>query len=251
MYSIADGIIFSMEGGRDYIIEKGWDKAHGGSVDLDKVHYINNGVDLEAFEYNRIRFSFSDEHLDNPELFTVVYVGSIRKANHVELIVDTAKLTDISHIRYLIWGDGDHLAELKQRCLDEQITNIVFKGFVEKRKIPSIVSRADINLMNAGNSSALRFGGSQNKLFDYFAAGKPIIQNFYMAYSLVERYDCGMIVEHTPDAMQGAVKKIYDMTESEYARYCANSYKAASEYDYRILAERMRIILEMNHCSRT
>lgn len=46
IYKAADSIVFTMEGGRDYIIEKGWDREHRGPIDLKKVYYINNGVDL-------------------------------------------------------------------------------------------------------------------------------------------------------------------------------------------------------------
>ena len=53
LYGKADELVFSMEGGRDYIIDKKWDNEHNGPVNLDKVHYINNGVDLTDFEYYR------------------------------------------------------------------------------------------------------------------------------------------------------------------------------------------------------
>lgn len=44
LYTKADQVVFSMEGGRDYIIDKKWDTDHGGPIDLKKVFYINNGV---------------------------------------------------------------------------------------------------------------------------------------------------------------------------------------------------------------
>ena len=79
----------------------------------------------------------------------------------------------------MIWGDGDQRAALEQRVREEEISNVVFKGKVEKKYIPSIVSRADINLIHGGDQGKelFRFGISPNKMFDCFAAGRPILMD--------------------------------------------------------------------------
>ena len=68
IYKSADSIIFSMEGGKDYIIEKGWDAGHGGPVDLKKVYHINNGVDSELFDYNKNHYVIEDKDLCNSDV---------------------------------------------------------------------------------------------------------------------------------------------------------------------------------------
>ena len=45
IYKKSDAVVFTMEGGYDYIVEQGWEK----EIPRDKVFHINNGVDLEAF----------------------------------------------------------------------------------------------------------------------------------------------------------------------------------------------------------
>ena len=45
IYNKAHAIIFSMEGGKNYITEKKWDMNSGCPIDINKVKYINNGVD--------------------------------------------------------------------------------------------------------------------------------------------------------------------------------------------------------------
>ncbi len=49
IYKRSDKIIFSMEGGYDYIIEKGLTSI----VPEAKTHLINNGIDLEIFNYSK------------------------------------------------------------------------------------------------------------------------------------------------------------------------------------------------------
>ena len=91
IYKRANKLIFTMEGGKDYIIEQGWAEESGGPINLDKVYHINNGVDLEAFNYNKDNYVVEDMDLDNEQTFKVVYVGSIRRVNNVKRIIDGKK----------------------------------------------------------------------------------------------------------------------------------------------------------------
>lgn len=103
IYGKADKIVFSMEGGADYIQVKKWDIQSGGPINLNKVKYINNGVDLNDFNNNKINYTIDDVDLNNESLFKVIYLGSIRLANGVELILDAAKfLEHLPNIKFLI-----------------------------------------------------------------------------------------------------------------------------------------------------
>ena len=63
-YREADGIIFSFQGGRDYIIDKGWSKETGGDVDTRDIGYLNNGVDLETVDRNAKINNLKDADLE-------------------------------------------------------------------------------------------------------------------------------------------------------------------------------------------
>lgn len=82
LYERADQIVFTMEGGKDYLVEKRWDVESGGRIDLNNVHYINNGVDLKDFDENKNLYKIDDSDLENDQYFKVIYVGSIRLANN-------------------------------------------------------------------------------------------------------------------------------------------------------------------------
>lgn len=71
IYTKADAVVFTVEGAYDYIKEQHWEK----EVPRSKVYYINNGVDLELFDYNKEHFRVEDKDLDDPEIFKVVYTG--------------------------------------------------------------------------------------------------------------------------------------------------------------------------------
>ena len=154
IYKRADALVFTMEGAYDYITEQGWEK----DIPRSKVHYINNGVDLEQFDYNTEHFRVEDPDLDDPDTFKVVYTGSIRKVNNLGLLLDAAKCVNDPRVKFLIWGDGDEREALEQRVRDENISNVVFKGKVEKKYIPSIVSRANLNFAHNSFTYLFNYG---------------------------------------------------------------------------------------------
>lgn len=229
IYKNAERIVFTMEGAYDYIIEQGWEKF----IPRDKIDYINNGIDRQLFEYNSKQFITDDVDLENSDVFKVVYTGAIRKVNNVGMLLDTAKLLKDYPVAFLIWGDGDELPMLKQRIIDEKINNVVFKGRVDKKYIPYIISKADLNVMQGDSKPILRFGISPNKLFDYFGAGKPVLSTFQCKYNPADKFDAGTTVrESTPECIASEIIRYSQMPRDEYARICNNALKAAQEYDF-------------------
>ena len=236
IYTHTDDVVFTMEGAYDYIMEQGWEK----EIPRSKVHYINNGVDLEAFEYNREHFQVDDPDLQNPNTFKVVYTGSIRKVNNLGALLDAAKLVTNPKVKFLIWGDGDERPALEQRVRDEKIDNVVFKGKVEKKYIPHIVSGADFNFAHNTPSPLFRFGISFNKIFDYFAAGKPILTDFPCPYNPVIAANAGCAVENaTSVEVAQAIEKMAALKENEYLEFCSNALHAAEVYDFKNLTKKL------------
>lgn len=248
IYERADAIVFTMEGGRDYILGKGWDKEHGGTVDIRKVHYINNGVDLQAFEQNRERYTHPDEDMDDPDTFKVVYAGSIKLANQVQELVGVAEAlrnAGAERVRILIWGDGDQAPAIRDMIAQKGLTNIKLKGRVPKTHIPSILSRGDLNIFILPGSPLYRYGISLNKLFDYLASGKPVISSSRPGYSIIDSYQCGScLTEFTPERAAAEIIRFADMPKHEYDTYCRNAYAAARDYDFDVLTERLLRVLD-------
>lgn len=241
IYEKSDAVIFTMEGGYDYIVERGWDK----SIPRAKVHYINNGVDCELFDANRAQFRVDDPDLDDNSHFNVVYAGAVRRVNNLGLLLDAAKELRDARIRLLIWGDGDELDALRRRVTDEGINNVAFKGRVEKKYVPSIISRADLNIVHWEMSPILRFGLSYNKLFEYLAAGKPIFSTVRSPYSIVEKYRCGADTQgFTPREYADGIERIAALSDAERAILGERARAAASDFDFEVLTNKLINLLE-------
>jgi len=242
IYRKANALIFTKEGDVDYIKENRWDKDQGGDISLDKCFYINNGVNLARFDQHIIENRFDDKDLENDGLFRVIYTGAIRQVNDVGQILDCAVLLKkFPQIRFLIYGEGNQLETLTKRVEDEQLHNVVLKGFVERKYIPYILSKSSVNLLNYSQSKYnwMR-GNSSRKLFEYMASARPIISTVKMGYSLIEKYKCGVELDTcTPEIFAKAVLKLYDMSEEDYYKMCENARKGASDFDFDILSKKL------------
>ena len=246
MYVHADAIVFTKEGDVDHIKEMGWDKDHGGKIDLAKCHYINNGVNLKDYYASIEKDILKDPDLED-DSFKVVYTGTVRPVNNVSNLLDTAKLLkDKKDIKFLIFGGGSELEKLEKRVQDEHIDNVIFKGFVEKKYIPYILSRSSVNVLNYSQANYnWSRGNSSNKLFEYMASGKPIISTVKMGYCILDKYQCGLSLEEcTAKALAEQILKIHDMPEEAYAQMAENAKNGAKDFDFPVLTRKLYQVIK-------
>lgn len=248
IYRNADALIFTKEGDTDYLKEKGWTSAQGGDIDLDKCHYINNGIDLDEYIRQIDTQTLGDIDLEQNK-FNVIYAGTIRPVNNVENLLETAKIIKkrgYDDIQILIYGDGMQREQLERRVSDEKITNVKFKGFVEKKYIPYILSKSNVNLLNySQNHYNWSRGNSSNKLFEYMASGKPVISTVKMGYSIINKYHCGLeLDEDTSECLADAIIQFYEMDMDEYQRYGVNARMGAAEFDFKKLTDKLQMVID-------
>lgn len=240
IYSKAEHVVISMEGGQDYVRERKWDKEQGGPIDINRVHYVNNGISLEEFRRNAEQHIVHDPDLENANSFKVIYLGSIRRANNLDQLLDAAKeLKGEDNIEFFIYGDGTDRTALEERCKKENISNVKFKAkWTELKYVPYILSKANLHILNYGKNWA-PYGGSMNKMMMAFASGKPMICNADMPYSEITRHNLGVDkVFNTSKEYALAIKSIYDLSEDEYNTMCNRVKEVAKRYDIQYLCDK-------------
>jgi glycosyltransferase involved in cell wall biosynthesis len=250
VYKKADRIIFSMEGGKDYIIEKKWNRENNGPIVLSKVYHINNGVDLKDFEANKNNYKIQDTDLEDENSFKVIYLGSIRLANNLKQLIDAAKLLkSYSNIKFLIYGDGPEREKLEKFCSDNNLINVKFKQkWIELKYVPYVLSKSSLNIINYMPSGILKYGGSQGKLFQYLSSGKPIISNIKMGYCIIDKYNLGISKDiKTATEYSEAILQIALLNKTEYDKICNRAREAVKQYDYNILTEELIKVLNFEN----
>ncbi|MFL2119844.1 glycosyltransferase family 4 protein [Marinilactibacillus psychrotolerans] len=242
IYKKANSVIMTWQGGSQYIQNQGWDN----QIDLSKVKHISNGVIIESFDKNSIENQVDDLDLNDKNYKNLVYAGSIRKVNNLGLLLDAAKLVQEKdqQIRFLIYGSGDEKEMLEQRCKDEGISNVIFKGRVEKKMVPSILKRSYANILHNSSTLLDKYGQSQNKFFEYLAAGRAIIQTYTTGYSILEKYNCGLsAVKQNPEKIAEIILEA--CKDNEKAEQMGeNARKASYEFDFTKLTEELIRVIE-------
>ena len=239
LYEKADDVIFTFEGGFDYIRRKGWTTDSGGTIVPTKIHYINNGVNIERFDHDCIMHPREDEDLNNQDYFKIIYLGSIRLVNHVKELIDAASLLQNNpKYRFIIFGDGNERPELEQYVKEKGITNVIFKEkHIPFEEVAWVVSQATVNIMNYQKNFGIH-GVSSGKMFQYFAAGKPILCNIKLNYSEISRNNIGIDRDiDTPEQYADAIRELAEQSKEEYDAMCKRVRETAQKFDYKVLAE--------------
>ncbi|MFI8577871.1 glycosyltransferase family 4 protein [Rossellomorea aquimaris] len=243
IYRNADSIIMTWEGGREYILDQNWEN----QIDLRKVKHISNGVVIDTFDKNSEEHKIVDSDLDSKDYKNVVYAGSIRKVNNLGMLLDSAKIIQnqgIEDIRLLIYGSGDESEPLQKRCKEEGINNVIFKGRVEKKYVPSILKKSYINILHNSSTSLDKYGQSQNKFFEYLAAGKCIVQTYTTGYSVCEKYNCGISVpvQNAEEIANSIIRA--SSNEKENQMMGKNARDASRDFDFEVLTQKLIDIIE-------
>ena len=131
-------------------------------------------------------------------------------------------------VKFLIYGDGTEREKIISYCKEHQLSNIIVKDkWIDPKYVPYVLSKSYLNILNYLSSDFAKNGISSSKMFQYMAAGKPIVCN-------INIYDCPISADYAEEIL-----KILDLPEGEYALMCDRARLAAKEFDYKFLAKKM------------
>ncbi len=204
----------------------------------EKVACIPNGVNLEPY-------TGLDGYDGGEELpLIAMYVGAYGFAHDVITIVRAATILQQNgnnKYRFVIVGDGVKRPECEMEASFNKLSNIEFRDPVPKSDVPRLQMEADIFIACVLDSKAYSFGINLNKLYDYFASGRPVIFSGNAPNDPVAASGAGFSVPpENPDEMVGALLRYLEMSKAQRIEMgkLARRY-AESEFDVRKLADRM------------
>lgn len=234
IYKKADAIVFSFSGGKQYILDKCWQN----DVELEKIFYVNTGIDLDLYKENARKNVCNDADLNSDSLFKIVYTGSIRKVNDLQKVIDAAQILmqKNDNVRFIFYGDGDERERLVEYCKEKAINNVIFKGKVPKHDIPGILEKSNLLIINVKENKLARYGVSWNKLFEYMASGKPIIAN--SPTDIITDNNLG-VATYFDNAEQyaEAIEPFINMEPQEYNDICQKCLSTVDSYNCKNLSK--------------
>lgn len=245
-YEESDATVFSFNGYPQYFEKKRWDKLHGGTVDMKRIFYINNGVDLHDFNAWNNKYTLDDEDLKSDKKH-IIYLGSIRLVNNVSQLIKAAELLrNTQDVDFIIYGDGEDREQLIHYCEERKLGNVKFKDkWIDPKYVPFVLCSSYLNILNYISSDFAKYGISSSKMFQYMASGKPIVCNIDILNCPITDYHLGIAHEmKSAQDYADAIKQILDLPEEEYKAMCLRAKEVAKEFDYPYLTKQMVNIIK-------
>ncbi len=146
-----------------------------GRMDPDKVHIVRSGPNLD-----RVKEVESDPKWRNGRRYVVGYVGVIGQQEGIDLLLESVSylVKEKKHedIQFVICGGGPALDALKQETADRGLNDYVtYTGRCPDETLFSVLSTADV-CVNPDRPTAMNDKSTMNKIMEYMALGKPIVQ---------------------------------------------------------------------------
>ena len=170
------------------------------------------------------------------------------EANDLTQVLDAAALLrerGEGGIRFLLQGDGKRRAALEREIRARGLENVVLLPPGDKLAAARLAAASDA-CMTIFKQVPILATNSPNKLFDTFAAGRPAIVNTDgWQRTLVEEHEAGLFTRPgDPADLAEQVLALRD-DPARARRMGENGRRLAErEFDRRLLAERLRGVLE-------
>jgi len=233
-YRVADAVVSVLPEAAGHMTSRG--------MDPRKFAYVPNGIALAAGEPVAEAPSAVVKAVP-PGKFTVGFVGTLGTANAVETLIDAAHMLATEAVHIVVVGHGPERDRLVARA--EGLANVTFAEPIAKSEVAPTLRLFDACYVGFRRSPLYRFGVSPNKLFDYMAAGRPILFATDAANRPVDEADCGRTIPpEDPPALATAIRDLAARPPEELDRLGRNALAYVTRrHNYAVLAQRLTGIL--------
>jgi glycosyltransferase involved in cell wall biosynthesis len=212
-------------------------------IDPAKIAWIPNGVELDpagptAYPHTR-------------EPFTLMYFGAHGDANGIDTMLRAFQILKARRtaprLRLRLIGNGPRKPGLVALARDLDVTDhVTFEPPVPKTAIPALASKAHAFVFNLIDAPVFKYGISSNKLFDYLAAGRPIVFCCNASNNPVDEAGAGVSTPSgDPAALADAIERLADMpTDALEQMGLAGFAYVSANHKFSILAERLAQTLD-------
>ena len=197
---------------------------------LEKQYSINNSI-VVTNSIRKETIETTDFQLKS-NYFEVLNHGQFYEGRGYDLMVQAAKLLQgkYNDILFVLRGFGSMEKQLKDYVKQNRLPNVQFDPPVKTYQLVSMASRSSIGLAIT-EPNCINFELSvSNKLFEYAAAGLPVIMSDIPEHRLLnDKYNFGVVLsENTPECISSAIEQIYN-DKSLYSELSNNAIRLSEE----------------------
>jgi glycosyltransferase involved in cell wall biosynthesis len=200
LYHRADRVVVNSPGYGKHVAERG----------ARYVELVPNSADPEMFDPAADGSAFRALHKLNDK-FVVLYAGAHGLSNDLGVVLEAAKILQDGNsspeVTVTFLGDGMEKSALQKQAAGMGLTNVLFLPPVPKTGMPEVLAGADACLAILKSLEEYKTT-YPNKVFDYMAAGRPVVLVIDgVIRQVVEVAGCGIFAQPgDPSALAEAVK---------------------------------------------
>jgi len=209
----------------------------------DKIIVNYHGVDLERFKISHQPSAISHQP------FKILSVGSLLECKGFDILIDACKILQERGIDFecTIAGGGPLLEKLKLSAVRHQLSDqIKFTGYITQDKLIPFYQNADVFAL------PVRLGihwGIPNVVIEAMAAKVPVITgNLPSIPEIIADGKTGFIIpEENPQALAGALVRLYDDAELRKTVGNAGYAVVAEKFDVAKNAASLKVVFESRY----
>jgi glycosyltransferase involved in cell wall biosynthesis len=196
-----------------------------------------DGVDWERFDSTESTAAAREKLELSVDRDVICYTGALKRWKGVDTLVMAAAHLDKEALVYIVGG-----TELQRSDLDRRVgdipPNIIFEGHVPPTRIPTVLAAADVLVLpNSAEKTISAEYTSPLKLFEYMAAGKPIVASDLPSIrEILDERTAHLVPPDDPDALAEGIRSI--LNNPDYAIRLSERAKAeGAQYSWACRAE--------------
>jgi len=234
LYSHADLLVVNSPGFIKHVQDRG----------ASWVKLVPNGADTVMFSPVVDGSNFRNQH-GLVGRYVALYAGAHGMSNDLGVVLEAAcQLKQQSRIAIVLLGDGKEKPALVKRAAELGLDNLLFIPPLPKAEMPAALAAADacIAILKPVEAYQTVY---PNKVFDYMAAGKPVILAIDgVIREVVETAGAGIFVTPgDPQAMAGAIRSLEENPQAGVEMGKRGREYVAEHFDRIALAQKLESLM--------